>query len=195
MFNRNKTNFSFKFNKTLLVLFIIILITGCSLNSNNNVNENDNNLNGETEKIEMIEYYKDNEMINKYLNSFNKLYPTHKITNDMLSVYHHHGSDHKDQVQFYMEDKQITLTGGTYTNTISIYIDNLKSDNDDIIKELTIMFTKAINNNLSENQIAKYWDLQKESDTNINTYGNIEYWSNKYISKDIFEYIKISGEI
>ena len=181
--------------KKLIIFFVsIIFITGCSVdNTLKEANDNET-VNIEEKKEELVEYYKDNEMINKYLNIFNELYKDNQITSDMLSVYHHHGSDHKDQVQFYLKDKKITLTGGTIFNTISIHIDNDSTD-DNVLKELTIMFTKALDSSLSENQITEYWDLQKQANGSINDYGNIEFWTEKNHTTNVFLYIKISGEI
>jgi len=132
-----------------------------------------------------IEYYKDNKGINSFINKFNNMYPDNKITSDMLSVYHHHGSDHKDQVQFYMDGLQITLTGGS-----SVYIDNTKNDNADTIKKLTIMFTKVFDNTLTDEQVEEYWNKHVNGSSSIETYGNIEFWSQHSNGK--VSYMKIT---
>lgn len=111
----------------------------------------------------------------------------------MIKIYHHHGSDHKNQVQFYIKDKQITLTN-EYSNKISVYIDNLKSNEDDIIKDLTIMFTKVLDNSLTTEEIETYWNTQKASGS-INDYNDIEYQTSQNLSTGKIEYIKISGKL
>lgn len=111
----------------------------------------------------------------------------------MINIYHHHGSDHKDQVQFYLKDKQITLTN-EYSNKISVFIDNPKSTDDDVIKDLTIMFTKVFDSSLTTEKIESYWNEQKESG-NIKDYDGIEYQTSQDLNTGKVEYIKITGKL
>lgn len=179
------------------LIIIVLFLSGCT-NQNQFSNNYDKSTindvsNNDEKEQEDIEYYKDNEMINKFINIFNRLYTDNLITSDMIKIYHHHGSDHKNQVQFYIKDKQITLTN-EYSNKISVYIDNLKSNEDDIIKDLTIMFTKVLDNSLTTEEIETYWNTQKASGS-INDYNDIEYQTSQNLSTGKIEYIKISGKL
>lgn len=174
----------------------VLFLSGCTnenLISSNDNKSTINNTSSNEENQKDIEYYKDNEMINKFINIFNRLYNENSITSDMISVYHHHGSDHKNQVQFYLKDKQITLTNEN-TNTMSVYIDNLKGADDDVIKDLTIMFTKVFDTTLTTEEIESYWSKQKESGS-INNYNDIEYQTSQNLSTGKLEYIKITSKI
>ena len=179
----------------ILLIISIFFITGCT-NDNQNFNEGKDttiNTNDIVDETEDIEYYNGNEMINKFINVFNRLFTDNMITSDMISVYHHHGSDHKDQVQFYIMEKQITLTN-EYSDKMSVYIDNIKSKDDDVVKKLTLMFTKVFDNTLSEEDFEIYWNKQKES-SGIKEYDNIEYQSSQTLSTGVIEYIKITGNL
>lgn len=172
--------------KILVILFMIFTITGCRLSVNIN--------NGDVDIDETIVYYEDDRMINWFITQFNSLYPNDEITSDMLSVYHHHGTKHKNQVQLYKRGKQITLTGNDLSNSVSVFIDNLSSDNDDTIRELVIQFTKVFDNNLTDEQIEEYWHKQKESNSSINEFNGIKYQSSKNYANNTINYIKISGK-
>lgn len=174
----------------------VLFLSGCTNENLISINDNKstiNNTSSNEENQKDIEYYKDNEMINKFINIFNRLYNENSITSDMISVYDHHGSDHKNQVQFYLKDKQITLTNEN-TNTMSVYIDNLKGADDDVIKDLTIMFTKVFDTTLTIEEIESYWNKQKESGS-INNYNDIEYQTSQTLSTGKVEYIKITSKI
>ncbi len=177
------------------LIFLVMLLSGCT-NDNQTINNGKSTINNESsneEKQDDIEYYKDNEMINKFINIFNRLHNDNLITSDMINIYHHHGSDHKDQVQFYLKDKQITLTN-EYSNKISVFIDNPKSTDDDVIKDLTIMFTKVFDSSLTTEKIESYWNEQKESG-NIKDYDGIEYQTSQDLNTGKVEYIKITGKL
>ena len=191
--------------KKLIIISSIILllvIIGYIATHNNDVN-NIKNFSG-TNNVETIEskeilkeYYKDNEIINKFINIFNEMYPEDQISSDMLSVYNHHGNYHKEQVQFYLNNLQITLTGsiGTDKNEISVYIDNTKNSNsDETLRSLTKKFIKVYNDNITDKKIDEYLNSQ-ESASDINKYDGIEYWTSKTIDSNIIESIKIIGNL
>ena len=113
----------------------------------------------------------------------------------MLSVYNHHGSDYKDQVQVTIKDMQITLTCNTYSKQLSVNIENrVNNNNDNILKELTKRFVKVYNQEITDEQIEEHLNnLRAGSD--IQTYEDIEYWTNKGLDNNIIEYIKLTGEL
>lgn len=200
-------------NKKVLIILGVILIlifvgimekrnsendtnTSENLSNKSKVEENTSN-NAETstgENTTLKEYYKDDGTINTFINYFNKLYPETQITSDMLSVYHHHGTEHKNQVKLYFDNLEITLTGESFSKTISISIDNGANNDNEKLKKLTIMFTKVLDNSLSDEKIEEYWNNSKSPETtSINDYNGIEYWTSP--NKDIFSYIKITGKL
>lgn len=141
----------------------------------------------------LIEYYKDDENINKFINLYNNLYPETKITSDMLTVYHHHGSDHKDQVKINIDGFDSIITGGLLTNKVSVYIDNDK--NDDVeIKKLIVKIVKVFNSSLKDEDIIEHINSQGIG-SNINTFNEIEYWTNKNSDGSKILYIKLTGVI
>ena len=185
----------------IFVTFICIIIGGNEDNENsisnntNMLNTNENITNTiENSQSDELQYYKDNKTINKFINIYNNLYEDNKITSEMLSVYHHHGSDHKDQVQFYLKELQITLTG-EYNNKISVFIDNTQNHNsDDILRNLTKIFVKVYNKDITDLQIDEYLNGQGAS-SDIQTHDGIEYQTSKALNNDIIEYIKLTGNI
>ena len=54
----------------------------------------------EEPKEEVPVIYEDNELINLYLNRYNEANPEAPIERENFEIYHHHGSDHKDQILF-----------------------------------------------------------------------------------------------
>lgn len=174
----------------VLVTVFFVIMTGCEYKSEKENNNNTNyTINSEVKK-EI--YYADDETINKYISIYNNINSENKITSDMLSVYHHHGSDHKDQVTLNINDLPITITAN-YKDSISIYINNKNNDNTSI-KSVIKKFVKTFNSSISDENIEEYIDLQGAG-SSINTYDNIEYWINKDLKGDRIEYIKITGKI
>lgn len=143
-------------------------------------------------EVQEEKYYEADETINKYITLFNSMNPDNKITTDMLSVYHHHGSDHENQVKLILEDLPIIITAN-YKNNISINIDNSNDDNI-VIKSLIKKFVKVFNFSITDENIEQYLDSQGAG-SNIDTYDNIEYWTNKDGNGDRIIYIKITGKL
>ncbi len=177
--------------KIFLIMFSIVLITGCSFDDETLKPEN----NQSVEEKQLIEYYKDDEMINLFINVFNELYPDETITSDMLTVYHHHGKDHKDQVQLYMQDLEITITGTKVLNKVEIFIDNIDGETNDIVKDLTMKFTKVFDTTLTEKQLLEYWNTHISSNAGTTEHGDIEYYSQKKLYTDKINIIEISGKL
>lgn len=176
--------------KIYLLIFIILIVTGCTQKIDNFT---DDNLS--SEKKELVEYYPDDEMINLFINKFNELYPQEKISSDMLSVYHHHGKDHKNQIQLYLKDLEVTITGTKGINRVELFIDNIGNDSNDVVKELTMKFTRVFDPDLTEQQLSEYWTEHISSKTGTTEYNNIEYYSQKKIYTDKIEIIEITGKL
>lgn len=187
-----------KNNKLLIagiVLIFIVLVFAFSGKDSKNDNENTTNImNGETEKRteDLVEYYKDDAMINLFINKYNQIYDE-KITSEMLTVYHHNGTDHKNQVKVNIDNLEVILTGNT--TKISAYIENSEDSNsDESLRKLTKKIVKVYNQEIADVQIEEYLNNQKSS-SDIQTHDDIEYWTNKTIDGDIIKNIKITGNL
>lgn len=189
--------------KNLLIIGSIIIVLGLissfsnfeeDVNNTTNMDDNHAIINNSDDIIEVQEekYYEDDETINKFIVLFNSMNPDNKITTDMLSAYYHHGSEHKDQVKLILEKLPIIITAN-YKDSISINIDNLNEDNI-VIKTLIKKFVKVFNSSITSENIDQYIDSQGAG-SNIDTYDNIEYWTNKDGNGDRIIYIKITGKL
>ena len=187
-------------NKKVLILGIILLfivlcfIFGGNTNNNTNMNNNTNIENNMTEATtqsdELIEYYKDDAMINLFANKYNQLYDE-KLTSEMLIPYYHHGSEHKNQVKLNMNNMEVILTGST--TKISVNIEN-DTESDEALRNLIKKFVKVYNQNITDNQIEEYLNNQSSSN-DIKTYDGIEYSINKGLNNNVIESIKITGTL
>lgn len=184
-----------KNKKVLIGAAIIIFIILCAIFSGDTTdktnNEIQNQIEVKNEIEENVEYiYKEDELINKFLNKYNELYSEEPISAEMISVYHHHGTDHKDQIQFTLKGLQITLTDEIQSSKkVSVFIQNKSnSKNDKVLKELTKKFVKLYNQELTNQQIEDSLNKQTSID-------NIEFQISKAIDNDVIEYIKIIGII
>lgn len=189
-----------KNKKIIIVICIVFFIGFCCLIGENNTNENVNqesNTQLEVRNQEAKQYeeiYKDDELINIFLNKYNELYADERITTEMLSVYYHHGSDHKDQVQFKIDGIEVTLTGGQFGSKVSVYMDKEEGLNDEKVRNLTKKFIKVFNSKILNEEIENHLNNQK-SGSDIQTYDDIEYWTNKGQDNNLILYIKITGKI
>lgn len=190
-----------KNRKNLLIIGCIIVVLGIISSFSNSSEELNNNVKNNQLIVNTIEtitepqeekYYEDDETINKYIVLFNSINPNNKITSDMLSVYYHHGSEHKDQVKLVLDGLDVIISA-KYKDTISINIDNPNKDND-AIKTLILKVVKVFNPFTTAEQINQYVDSQ-EAASDINTYENVEYWTNKDVDGNRIEYIKITGKL
>ena len=176
----------------IIICILAITLTGCS---DNIIEPNNENVTDMKETInELAEIYKDDELINKFLNKYNELYVDEPITSEMLTVYYHHGSYHKDQVQFTIQGMEITLTGGSFTNKVSVFIEKENNTDDSALRNLIKRFVKVYNNEITDAQIEEHLNNQGDG-SDIETYENIEYWTNKGYGNNTILNIKLTGEI
>ena len=190
-----------KNKKNLLIIGCIIVVLGIissfsspSEEFNNSVTNNQLVVNT-TETItepQEEKYYEDDETINRYIVLFNNINPNNKITSDMLSVYYHHGSEHKDQVKLVLDGLDVIISAN-YKDSISINIDNPNKDND-AIKALILQVVKVFNPYTTAEHINQYVDSQGVT-SDINTYENVEYWTSKGVDGKRIAYIKITGKL
>lgn len=177
----------------LVWIFIIICATNLSNNSTTQNNVQSNYINKDITKTDnKFVYYEDNQTLNEYIYNYNVLYPTNKITNEIFTTYYHHNSEHKNQIQFTINELDVLLTAN-YDKNISVYIKNTQADNKQIIN-LTKNFVKTFDSSISEEKIEEHLNISQAS-SSINTYDNIEYLINKSIDGKYIEYLKITGNI
>lgn len=185
-----------KENKKLLIAgIVLIFIVLCFVfggNTNNNTNIENEEINETTKTENLVEYYKDDAIINLFINKYNQIYDE-KITSEMLTVYHHNGTDHKNQVKLNIDNLEVILTGNT--TKVSAYIENSEDSNsDESLRNLTKKIVKVYNQEITDVQIEEYLNNQKSS-SDIQTHDDIEYWTNKTIDGDIIKNIKITGDL
>lgn len=185
-----------KENKKLLIAgIVLIFIVLCFVfggNTNNNTNIENEEINETTKTENLVEYYKDDAIINLFINKYNQIYDE-KITSEMLTVYHHNGTDHKNQVKLNIDNLEVILTGNT--TKVSAYIENSEDSNsDESLRNLTKKIVKVYNQEITDVQIEEYLNNQKSS-SDIQTHDDIEYWTNKTIDGDIIKNIKITGNL
>ena len=114
------------------------------------------------EPIEVI--YDVDEIINEYVVLFNRANPDAPIAGTDLSVYHHHGSDHKDQAKLTYKDFDITISSSSYQKGISVVIMANGSKEEDDWKEIFKAFGKPYRSTLTDDILTRYRQ-QKEEDT------------------------------
>lgn len=154
------------------------------------IDKESNVINDEEEKQEMV-YYEYDETINKYVTLYNDLYPDNKITSEMLSIFHHHGSDHKDQAKLILDDLSITISSG-WDEKISIYIEN-SSDDNVIIKNLVKRFVKVFDNSIKDETVDLC--LDKNECSIYETNDNIDYSIYKDGNGERIIYMTIDGSL
>ena len=143
--------------------------------------------------------YKEDKGIQAFLTAYNKLYPDNAITADMVTMYYHHGRNHEDQVQFYINEYEITVSNDSFYSSnsydISVFFRN-HSDNNDGVKELFFTFMRVFDNSLSDETLESYWILQtNDGSSNWDTFGEIYSSTNVNPWKKLVEYTKIEGQI
>lgn len=188
--------------KVLIAVIILILIILCFALGGGNNTENTNttaentdisNTNIENETTEdLVEYYKDDAMINLFINKYNQLYDD-KITTEMLTAYDNNGKIHTNQVELYIDGLEVLLTGNT-TN-ISVYIENTSDSNsDEALRNLTKKIVKVYNQDVTDGQIEEYLSNQ-DSSSDIQTHDGLEYWINREVDNNMINYIKLTGNL
>ena len=165
--------------KIFIVLISVIMLVACS-----GTKKEEQPLKEETpdstptptaiiEEKELVEIYKDNEIINEFLNKFNEANSDYQITSDMLTKYYHHGSEHDDQIKFTLDDVPILITSSGFG--IEIIIDNPTYENEDELKRISYLFIKAYNQEINNDTFEVDWSKFKNSLTLDYEKDGIEY--------------------
>lgn len=149
----------------------------------------------EVETEEIVEaaipvIYEDNELINLYLNRYNEVNTDNPIEGGDFEIYHHHGSDHKDQILI-IEEKFSSIVITSQLGKIKIDVEG--SNTEEAYKEAFLRYARGYNAELSMEVLEDCWE---QSMSNLNTYTQFEDFE-VYIRSynDAIELLEISGEV
>lgn len=134
--------------------------------------------------------YEGNELINLYLNRYNEVNTDNPIEGGDFEIYHHHGSDHKDQILIVEEGfSSIVIT----SQLGKIKIDVEGSNTEEVYKAAFLQYARGYNAELSVEMLEDCWE---QSMSNLNTYTQFEDFE-VYIRSynDAIELLEISGEV
>lgn len=141
-------------------------------------------------KEEIPVIYEENELINLYLNRYNEVNTEAPIESGDFEVYHHHGSDHKDQILIVEEGfNSVVIT----SQLGKLKIDVEGSNTEDAYKAAFLRYARGYNTELSVEVLEDYWE---QSMSSLNTYTQFEDFE-VYIRSynDSIELLEISGEV
>lgn len=141
-------------------------------------------------KEEIPVIYEDNEFINLYLNRYNEVNTEAFIESGDFEIYHHHGSDHKDQILI-IEDGFSSIVITSQLGKIKIDVEG--SNTEDAYKAAFLRYARGYNTELSVEVLEGYWE---QSIGSLNTYTQFEDFE-VYIRSynDSIELLEISGEV
>jgi len=146
----------------------------------------------ETEEIreEIPVIYEDNELINLYLNRYNEANTEAPIESGDFEVYHHHGSDHKDQILIVEEGfNSIVIT----SQLGKLKIDIEGSNTEDAYKAAFLRYARGYNKELSVEVLEDYWGQSMSSLNTYTQFDDFEVYIRSY--NDSIELLEISGEV
>lgn len=134
--------------------------------------------------------YEGNELINLYLNRYNEANTDAPIESRDFEIYHHHGSDHKDQILI-VEEGFSSAVVSSQLGKIKIDIEG--SNTEDAYRAAFLRYARGYNTELSVEVLEDCWE---QSMSNLNTYtqfAEFEVYIRSY--NDAIELLEISGEI
>lgn len=141
----------------------------------------------EEPKEEVPVIYEDNELINLYLNRYNEANPEAPIERKNFEIYHHHGSDHKDQILF---NNGVVISAQTGSK---VKIDIEGGDTQEAYKQAFIQYARGYNTELSPEVLEEYWE-QSMSNLNLDTqFDDFVVYIHSY--NDSIELLEISGAV
>ena len=141
----------------------------------------------EEPKEEVPVIYEDNELINLYLNRYNEANPEAPIERENFEIYHHHGSDHKDQILF---NNGVVISAQTGSK---VKIDIEGGDTQEAYKQAFIQYARGYNTELSPEVLEEYWE-QSMSNLNLDTqFDDFVVYIHSY--NDSIELLEISGAV
>lgn len=144
-----------------VILFVVTagILAGCSGESNEATEEHP-----QTEVI-----YADDSVINDFLIQYNSVYPENQISSSSISKYHHHGSDHDNQIQTKINGTYVTISSEGYegSNGVSVFFESPRRTDEsvDFNHEMFKIILKALDSSLTNEQIEEYWNTVIDNGT------------------------------
>ena len=124
------------------------------------------------------------------MNRYNEVNTEAPIKSGDFEIYHHHGSDHKDQILIVEEGfNSIVIT----SQLGKLKIDVEGSNTEDAYKAAFLRYARGYNTGLSMEVLEDYWE-QSISSLNIYTqFEDFEVYIRSY--NDSIELLELSGEV
>ena len=144
----------------------------------------------ETTEAELPVIYDGDELINTYLNRYNDVNLSNPIDSSGFEVYHHHGSDHKDQILL-NNDQFSSIVITSQIGKIKIDIEG-KCDID-TYKNAFFQYAKGYNSELTEDKLGEYWEQSMSNQGLYTQFDEFEVYIRTF--NDSIELLEISGNV
>lgn len=183
--------------KIIILLLCLVLVSCGTTNKSKSTTKNtsENSSSGVKKKSKEKLIYKKDKSINSFLNKYNEINDP-DITRNMVNMRTLRGKDRPDIVGISNDKLEIWIYGkGMFGNEMAVYVQGYSNNNvtNDDLKEEFIKYSKVFDDNLTDEEIDKYWNNMLSGEYSENKLKNIE------VSKSIFygkvEYFKIEGDI
>lgn len=184
--------------KKIIILLLCLVLVSCGITNKSKSITKDTSENSSTRvkkkgKEKLI--YKKDKGINSFLNKYNEINDP-DITSDIVSMRTLRGHDRPDIVGISNDKLEIWIYGKDMIgDEMAVYVQGYSNNNvtNDDLKEEFIKYSKVFDDNLTDEEIDKYWNNMLSGEYSENKLKNIE------VSKSIFygkvEYFKIEGDI
>ncbi len=139
-------------------------------------------------------YYDKNETINEYLTRYNTLNNDCIIDSSVFSVYSHHGTEHEDQIIFWLDSNEFVITN-SYGNRIKLVVTGANHISFDDCYQLFTQFAKAFDLSLSDETLDTYWQELLDDITNNLRFDEFECDLTVSLDDDYVEMMVIEGEL
>ena len=184
--------------KKIIILLLCLVLVSCGTTNKSKSTTKDTSENSSTRvkkkgKEKLI--YKKDKSINSFLNKYNEINDP-DITSDMVSMRRIRGTDRPDVGDISNDKLEICIYGkGIVGNEMAVYVQGYSNNNvtNDDFKEEFIKYSKVFDDNLTDEEIDKYWNNMLSGEYSENKLKNIEV--SKSISYGKVEYFKIEGDI
>lgn len=134
--------------------------------------------------------YAEDELINRYLNSYNEAVTEDPIESGDFEVYYHHGSEHKDQILILGEAFDSVVISSRL-GEIDITIEGGNAE--EAYKEAFYRFARGYNLLLGNEELGEYWEQAMSNLNSYTQFDEFEIYIRSY--NDTIELLEISGEV
>ena len=182
--------------KKIIILLLCLVLVSCGTTNKSKSTTKDTSENSSSRvKVKDKLIYKKDKSINSFLNKYNEINDP-DITSDMVSMRTIRGTDRPDVGDISNDKLEICIYGkGIVGNEMAVYVQGYSNNNvtNDDLKEEFIKYSKVFDDNLTDEEIDKYWNNMLSGEYSENKLKNIEV--SKSISYGKVEYFKIEGDI